>query len=810
MLPVNHILDELRRALAARRLAVLEAPPGAGKTTVVPLALMNEAWLEGRRIVMLEPRRLAAKNAARYMAEALKQKPGETVGYRVRHETCVSATTRIEVVTEGILTRMLQADPALEDVGLLIFDEFHERSLHADLGLALALDARENLRDDLGILVMSATLDGPRVAALLEDAPLIRTEGRQYPVETRYLVPRENDPAVAVAYAARELMASEEGSALAFLPGAGEIRRAAERLQGRVADDIDVVPLYGDLPFSEQERAIRPAAEGRRKLVLATNIAESSLTIEGIRLVIDCGYERAPVFDPPSGMTRLVTRRISQASADQRRGRAGRMAPGICLRLWGEHETARLAQHAPPEILAADLAPLVLELAGWGVRDPGRLRWIDPPPPAGVAQARELLRELGALDVDGRITATGREMLSLPVHPRIGHMLLAARGREMSGLACVCAALLEERDPLNSREVDIELRVTALAGGEGVHRGVRKRLLEAARQIAVRLGTTPAFAPVERLGWLIAQAYPDRVAQRRAGQEPRYRMAGGRGAMLDEADRLAQMPWLAVAEVSGSGRDARIRLAAALTEEDIAALEAEAGETIRVEFERDSRAVIARRVRLAGALVLEAHPVPVPAGSVLPALLGGLRQHGLALLPWTREQESLRQRVEILRHIEPSAWPAFDDQALLASLEDWLAPFLGDITRLSDLSPSLLQQALEYRLGHDRRRELDRQAPEFFRLPTGQRARIDYSGDAPVLAARIQQFFGLKDTPSIANGRLPLTLHLLSPANRPMQVTRDLASFWKNTYAEVRKDLRGRYPKHAWPEDPVSYSQSKN
>ena len=804
MLPVQQVLDELRRALAARRLAVLEAPPGAGKTTVVPLALRDEPWLEGRKIVMLEPRRLAAKNAARFMAQSLHEQPGETVGYRVRHETRVGRATRIEVVTEGILTRMLQADPALEDVGLVIFDEFHERSLHADLGLALALDARANLRDDLGILVMSATLDGARVATLLDDAPVVRTEGRQFPVETRYRAVPGNDIAADLAQAARELMASEQGSLLAFLPGAGEIRRAAEHLKDRIAADTDVVALYGDLPFSEQERAIRPAPEGRRKLVLATNIAESSLTIEGIRLVVDSGYERAPVFHPPSGMTRLVTRRISQASAEQRRGRAGRMAPGICLRLWSEHETARLAQHSPPEMLAADLAPLVLELAGWGVRDPHALRWLDPPPMAGFMQARELLRDLGALDADGRITATGRAMLALPVHPRIAHMLLASRERNIAGLACVCAALLEERDPLAGREADIELRVTALANGAGLARGARQRVLEAARQLASRLGTEIAFQPLERLGWLIAQAYPDRIAQRRPGREPRFRMAAGRGALLDEADRLAAEPWLAVAELGGGERDSRIRLAAALDAEDVAALQAQAGEETRVEFERESRAVIARRVRRVGSLVLEEHPVPVPAALALPALLDGLRRHGLALLPWTREQESLKQRVETLRRLDPS-WPAFDEPALLASLEEWLAPFLDGVTRLADVSSQTLQQALEYRLGHERRRELEKQAPEFFVLPAGQRARIDYSGETPVLAARIQQFFGLESTPAIANGRLPLTLHLLSPANRPMQVTRDLASFWKNTYPEVRKDLRGRYPKHAWPEDPVSY-----
>lgn len=809
-LPVHSVLEELRDVLARKRLAVLEAPPGAGKTTVIPLALLDADWLAGRRIIMLEPRRLAAKNAARFMSRILGEQPGETVGYRVRLETRVGKATRIEVVTEGVLTRMLQDDPALEGVGLLIFDEFHERNLQGDLGLALALDAREHLRDDLALLVMSATLDGARVAALLDDAPVVRTLGRQYPVETRHQgVVAEEDIAIATARAALELMTQEAGSLLAFLPGAGEIRRAVAWLAERVPADVELAPLYGDLSPAEQDRAIRPSGANRRKLVLATNIAESSLTIEGVRLVVDSGLERAPLFDPGSAMTRLVTRRISQASADQRRGRAGRMEAGVCLRLWREADTARMSAHIMPEILVADLAPLVLELAGWGIAQPERLRWLDAPPAAACSQARELLCELGALDERFRITPTGRSMLGLPVHPRLAHMLLAARDAGLGELGCVLAALLEERDPLSAtRDADIDLRIRALASGVGIARGQRLRMLQSAAQIAARAGMTfnvmktNTIAHAERSAFLIAAAYPDRIAQRRPGRDPRFRMAGGRGAMLDRDDSLAQAEWLAVASVAGGGREARILLAAELHADDVARLEAEAGETVDVRFDAASLAVVARRVRKVGSLVLEEHPVPVPAERAVPALLDGIRAAGIDVLPWDSETRSLCERAETLRRIEPDAWPRCDAASLLASLDDWLAPFIQGVTKLAALSPQVMRQALAHRLGHENARRLDDQAPREFELPSGQRVRIDYSGEFPVLAARIQQFFGLHETPAVAGGRLPLMLQLLSPANRPMQVTRDLASFWKNTYPDVRKDLRGRYPKHAWPEDP--------
>lgn len=814
-LPIHSALPELRAAIAGARVTVLEAPPGAGKTTVVPLALLHEPWLQGKKIVMLEPRRLAAKNAARFMAQSLNEKPGDTVGYRVRHETRVSDRTRIEVVTEGILTRMLQHDPALESVGLVIFDEFHERSLQADLGLALVLDARENLREDLGVLVMSATLDGERVAAMLDDAPVVRTEGRKYSVATRYQpVSATDDVAIRTVQAARELMREEHGSLLAFFPGAGEIRRAADWLREHLQDtEIDLAPLFGDLSPVEQDRAIQPSPDGRRKLVLATNIAESSLTIEGVRLVVDSGLERAPLFDPPSGMTRLVTRKISQASANQRRGRAGRNEPGVCLRLWREDHTARMLAHAPPEILAADLAALALELAGWGITEPRKLRWLDAPPTAAFSQARELLRDLGALDESGRITSTGREMLSLPVHPRLAHMLLQGRAQGQGPLAALIAAILEARDPLSGlRQTDIELRLRAVTRGEGIARGPRQRILETARQLAAGARFAREFdaqlkngsAEFSLAGYLIAEAYPDRVARRRAGYEPRYQMAGGRGAMLDGSDSLSQAEWLAVATVSGGGRDARIFLAAELRDEDVAVLEAEAGETVQVRFDVQSGAVVARRVRRVGSLVLEEHPVPVPPDAALPALLAGIREVGLSRLPWTAQTQSICARVETLRRLEPQAWPACDEISLLDTLEEWLAPFMVSARKLSEISANTLHDALLFRVGHDNTRKLEAQAPEFFEMPGGRRVRIDYEQEIPVLAARIQQFFGLHETPAIANGRIPLLLHLLSPANRPMQQTRDLASFWKNTYPQVRKDLRGRYPKHAWPEKPES------
>jgi len=813
-LPVHAVLSELRAALADAHIAVLEAPPGAGKTTVVPLALLEESWLNGKKIIMLEPRRLAAKNAARFMAQSLGEATGQTVGYRVRHESRVSDRTRIEVVTEGILVRMLQQDPALEDIALVIFDEFHERSLQADLGLALVLDARDNLRDDLGVLVMSATLEGQRVAALLDDAPVVRTEGQQFPVTTRYAsMTADDDLALAAARSAIALMREEEGSLLAFFPGAGEIRRAADWLREHGDAHIDITPLFGDLSPAEQDRAIQPAPSGRRKLVLATNIAESSLTIEGVRLVVDAGLERVPVFDPPSGMTRLVTQRISQASADQRRGRAGRNEPGVCLRLWREADTPRMIAHAPPEMLAADLANLALELAGWGISDPAKLRWLDPPPAASFAQACELLTDLGALDASGRITTDGKAMLALPVHPRLAHMLLRGRAQGQGALATILVAILEERDPLAAiRQSDIELRVRAIVSGDGIARGSRQRLLASAKQLAATLGVARELdahvksgtLDMTRAGYLIAEAYPDRIARRRPGQDARYQMAGGRGAFLDAGDSLSQQEWLAVATVSGGGRDARIFLAAELRDEDVAALEAEAGEMVQVTFDAPSGAVVARRVRRVGSLVLEEHPVPVPAGLALPALLKGIRSVGLQRLPWGAQTENLRARVETLRRLEPEAWPACNDASLLATLEEWLAPFAANTRKLAEISPGALHEALLYRMGHERARQLDAQAPETFELPSGQRARIDYSGEIPVLAARIQQFFGLHATPAIANGRLPLSLQLLSPANRPMQLTRDLASFWKNTYPEVRKDLRGRYPKHAWPEDPLT------
>lgn len=812
-LPIHSVLQELRGALAAARVAVLEAPPGAGKTTVVPLALLQEPWLQEKKIVMLEPRRLAAKNAARFIAQSLHEKPGDTIGYRVRHETRISERTRIELVTEGILVRMLQHDPALESVGLVIFDEFHERSLQADLGLALVLDARENLRDDLGVLIMSATLEGERVAAMLNDAPVVRTEGRQFPVTTRYeSVATTDDIALRTAQTAQELMREEAGSLLAFFPGAGEIRRASEWLREHVRDsNIDIAPLFGDLSPAEQDRAIQPSPAGRRKLVLATNIAESSLTIEGVRLVVDSGLERAPVFDPPSGMTRLVTRRISQASANQRRGRAGRNEAGICVRLWREDDTSRMAAHSPPEILSADLAGLALELSGWGISEPRKLRWLDGPPKAAFAQARDLLTDLGALDISGHITSTGREMLALPVHPRLAHMLLKGRARQHGPLAALIAAILEERDPLSgTRQADIELRLRAVVHGDGISRGSRQRILEAARQLAAGAGFAGEFdaqvkqrsADFSLAGFLIAEAYPDRIARRRPGHEPRYQMAGGRGAMLDSADSLSQSDWLAVATVSGGGRDARIFLAAELRHEDIAALEAEAGETMQVRFDVQAGAVVARRVRRVGSLVLEEHPVPVPQVAALPALLTGIRDVGIARLPWTPQTQSLCARVETLRRLEPQAWPGCDASSLLDTLEEWLAPFLPNAKKVSEISANTLHDALLFRLGYENVRKLEAQAPEFFEMPDSRRVRIDYEPEIPVLAARIQQFFGLYETPAIANGRIPLMLHLLSPANRPMQQTRDLASFWKNTYPEVRKDLRGRYPKHKWPEAP--------
>jgi ATP-dependent helicase HrpB len=819
-LPIGAALPELRVALDKAGAAVLEAPPGAGKTTLVPLALLDAAWLKGQKILILEPRRLATRAAARRMASMLGEEVGATVGFRTRLETRVGPKTRIEVITEGILARMLQHDAALDGIGIVIFDEYHERSLDADLGLALTLETRRYLREELRLLVMSATLDGERVAALI-DAPRVTSAGRSFPIELRYLdrPPQERFEA-GVAGAIHRALDDDDGSILVFLPGGAEIRRV-ERQLGDLGRDVTVAPLYGDLPPAAQDAAISPAPKGQRKVVLATSIAETSLTIEGIRIVIDGGLARGPRFDPVTGMTRLVTTRVSQAASVQRAGRAGRLEPGIAYRLWPEREQAQLPPYAPPEIREADLAPLLLTLAASGNSDPGALSWLDPPPAAALAQARTLLVELSALDDAGRITNEGEAIAGLPLHPRLAHMALTAKARGQGWLACAIAALLMERDIVRAtapqaRDADLRLRIDlmnernaarSLPPGLSIDRGGLQRARDAARQIGrhIHVKNDESIDAAEA-GSVLALAYPDRIAQSR-GATGQFRLASGGGAELPASDPLAKEDFLAVAELDGERKTARIFLAAPLSRE---AIEDDFADRIvtsnNIAWDSQSEAVLARRRRALDAIVLDDQPLrDAAAEQVIAALLTGIRELGLAALPWSREAASLRTRVDFLHRTLGDEWPDFSDDALLASLEDWLAPYLTGITRRSQFGQIDLAEALAARLDYAQRRQLDALAPSHIEVPSGSHIAIDYaSGDVPVLAVKLQEMFGATSTPAVGDGKVPLLVHLLSPAGRPLQVTRDLATFWKNVYPQVRGEMRGRYPKHPWPDDPLT------
>jgi len=817
-LPITAVLPAIRAALAAHPAVVLVAPPGAGKTTAVPPALLDAPWLAGRKIVMLEPRRLAARAAAARIAAGRGEAVGETCGWRVRLDSRIGPATRIEVVTEGILTRMIQDDPALEGVGLVIFDEFHERSLQADLGLALALEVQQGLRDDLRLLVMSATLDAAAVAAILGGAPVIESAGRAFPVETTFLArPAPGRLVEAMAQALPGIVAESTGDLLAFLPGGGEIRRVAAAIAGHPAlAGVRIDPLFGDLPAEAQDRAIRPRADGGRKLVLATAIAQTSLTIEGVCGVVDCGQSRVARFDPGSGMTRLVTVPVSRATAEQRRGRAGRLGPGRCWRLWSEAEDRALAPHDSPEILAADLAPLALDLARWGVADAGALAWLDPPPAAHLAQARALLARLGAIDADGRITRHGRAMAALPAHPRLAHMMLMGRERGLGGLACDLAALLAERDILRplggGRDADLRPRLRLLRDGgraDGADRAALARVRDSARDARRRLGLKAGEGAAGRedaAGLLLAYAYPDRIARRRPGGEPRYAMAGGTGARFAEPEPLSGEDWLALADLDGDRREARIFLAAPLSLPEI-----EDGFADRIIAEtvcgwdgREER-VRAVRVRRLDRLVIEEKRDPAPDPARLAAAMAeGVRAMGLACLPWGAETASLRRRVALARAHQPEAgWPDLSDGALLDTLDDWLVPHLDGITRRAQLDRLDLDAALAALLPWEMRRRLDALLPARLTVPSGSVVAIDYSGDEPVLAVRLQEMFGCATTPTLMDGRLPVLLHLLSPARRPVQVTRDLAGFWAGAYRAVKADLKGQYPRHWWPDDPM-------
>ncbi len=803
-LPVDEALPRLKEALAAHTAAVLVAPPGAGKTTRVPLALLDAAWLGGAKIVMQEPRRLAARAAARRMASTLGEAVGEMVGYRVRLDTKVGPRTRIEVVTDGLFLRMLQDDPSLDGIGCVIFDELHERGLETDLSFALVREAQAALRDDLRIVAMSATLDPGPVAERLGGAPVVDSAGRMFPVETRYL-DREPGGRIedTVAAAVRRALTEESGSALVFLPGVGEIRRVGERLDP--GPGVDVAPLYGDLSPSEQDRAIAPSPAGRRKVVLATSIAETSLTIEGVRIVIDSGLMRLPRFSPRSGMTRLETVRVSQASADQRRGRAGRLEPGVCYRLWTEEAQRGLVPFTPPEILDADLAPLALELALWGADD-ATLPWLTPPPAASLATARALLADLGALDDAGKITAHGKAMAKLGQHPRLAHLVLKGRTWGQGRIAALLAAILGERDflrlPPGQRDVDLRHRVDIALSGR--RDGALRLIQEQARRLMPR-DSSNEVPDVSTTGALLALAYPDRIGRRRAGAAGRYLLSGGRGAVLPEGDAMANEEFLVVADLDGSSQDARIFLAAPVTLAEIEELYAKriVDEEIVNWSEREG-AVLARRRRRLGALVLEDKPLARPdADKLKAAMVDGIRRLGLSVLPWSDELARWRERMAFLRTLDES-WPDLSDATLLARLDTWLAPYLDGVSRRSHLQTIPLAEALKAMVPWDRQRELDRLAPTHVDVPSGSRVPIDYGNPAePTLSVRLQEMFGLVDTPRIAGGRVPLTVHLLSPARRPVQVTRDLASFWTSGYRAVKAELKGRYPRHYWPDDPL-------
>lgn len=808
-LPIDAVLPDLLKTLAGSNVLVLQAPPGTGKTTRVPLALRDAEFLQGRKIVMLEPRRLAARSAARFMAMLLGEEVGRTVGYRTRLDTRVSRDTRIEVVTEGILTRLLQSDAELADYGIVIFDEFHERSLQADLGLALVRECQQVLREDLRMLVMSATLDAQPVSTLLGNAPVLSCPGQVFPVEVRYSAPGRKPWLDHLAQVIRDCVANESGSMLVFLPGEGEIRRLIERLEHLPAQ-VSLAPLYGQLSGEEQDRAIAPAPGGQRKIVLATAIAETSLTIEGIRIVIDAGFLRAPSFDPNSAMTRLVTQRVAAANAEQRRGRAGRLGPGICIRLWGEEENSRLQPFAVPEIRQADLTGMVLELAQWGVRDAADLCWLDLPPAASWTQARELLQALEALDASGAITAHGRAILALGLPPRLGHMVVRGRELGLGQAAAELAALLSERDILpRDNGTDLHDRIACLRGEQnfpGVDRGRLQLVREGARRLQERNGGVNNEQG-EDAGRLLALAFPDRIAQRRPGSAARYVLANGRGAFLPEEDRLAREPWLVVADLDGQAREAKIFMAARISQP---ALEATLAPVIQarefVSWDSGSRSVQARQQRVLGALVLEDRALASAAPEKIMAVLArAIAEAGLQVLPWTEALRQWQARVQIMHGLAPAEWPDVSDAALREHIADWAGPYLGGMSRFSHLERFPLHDALTGMLEWSQQQALEQLLPTHLVVLTGSRIGIDYTaGHHPVLAVKLQEMFGLLETPRLANSRVPLTIHLLSPAQRPVAVTQDLASFWKNAYPEVRKDMRGRYPRHPWPEDPFT------
>jgi len=800
-LPIDDALPELLAALKAGPFAVLVAPPGAGKTTRVPLALLDAPWRGDGRIIVLEPRRLAARAAARRMADTLGEQVGETVGYRVRLDVKVSKRTRIEVVTEGVLTRMILDDPELSGVAAVLFDEFHERSLDGDLGLALALDATA-LRDDLRLVVMSATIDGASVARLLSDAPVIESLGRAFPVETHYV---DRDPLARlgdqVASAVMEALRTQTGSALVFLPGQAEIRRTAERLAGRVAANVDIAPLHGQLTPAEQDRAVQPAVAGRRKVVLATSIAETSLTIEGVRVVIDSGYRRVPVYEPSTGLSTLETKRVSRAAADQRRGRAGRTEPGVCYRLWAEGQNAALDAFDRPEILEADLCGLALDLANWGVTEPSKLAFLDPPPRPAWVEAVGLLKSLEALDDAGHITDEGKSLAQLPLHPRLAHMVHRAGAEGDALTAAELAVLIAERG-LGGDGVDIAHRLSRFRSERGQKANEAHQL---ARRWASMAGGSTRGEPGDA-GRHLARAYPDRVAQS-AGARGRFRLANGRAASVDETDALAAAAYLVVTDITGTAANGRIRAATNIDRETIEELfGGEIVEETVMAFDRASKSVRARRVKRLGALRLGDQPAPVHDFEKAAELLAaGVAEGGVGALPWSKEQRAMRARASYLRQVVGEEWPDLSDMALSADGAEWLAPHIAGRTSLDEITADDLGRALDVLLPWAQRSEVERMLPSHFHAPSGSHAPIDYEADnGPALEIRVQELFGLDRHPSVANGKVPLLVILLSPGHKPIQMTRDLPGFWRGSWKDVAKDLKGRYPRHLWPEDPLA------
>ncbi len=809
-LPIEHILPDLRTALHHSNNVILTAEPGAGKTTVVPISLFQETWLNSQKIIMLEPRRIAAIRSAEYMAEQRGERAGETIGYRIRGESVVGKKTRLEVVTEGILTRMLQHDASLNGIGMLIFDEFHERSIHADLGLALALDVQQHLRPDLKIMIMSATIDSASISAMMNNAPVISSKGRTFPVAVRYLPQMNTGPIeTAAANAVVRSLREDTGDILVFLPGQREILKTESLLlQKELSADIHIHSLFGEASSEQQRNALRTALPGTRKVILATNIAETSLTIDGVRIVIDSGLSRTAVFDPRRGMTGLVTVPVSQASAEQRKGRAGRQYEGICYRLWPEHQQANLPQYPMPEILSSDLVPLAMELTLWGDGEAKTLKFLDPPNPGYLSMSRELLKYLGALDRDGNLTPHGCAIGAFPVHPRIAHMLIKAKDIGCGNLACELAALLDDREAVRGKgetDIDLHLRYERVFGKIRSSALLPKRIAELVNRLRrmLDLPSGQERQQSDRLGLLLAFAYPERIGKRRTGE--RYQLAGNMVASLPKGSAMSRHEFLAVGDVDGAGSDIKIFLAEPLTKDELLEHFSEQIE-VKKEFVWDEKSVSvsSRTVSRFGSLEIAERFHAPDQDDAKELMIAAVKSKGLAVLPWSRESEEFRMRSEWLRKQQIiHDWPDLSDAHLLATLNNWLSPFLNGIVRLTQLSKLSMQDILRSLFSYQQIKDLERLAPSHHTVPTGSSIALDYSAEQPVLAVRIQEMFGETDTPTVAGGQRKVLLHLLSPARRPLAVTQDLPSFWKNAYLEVRKDMRGQYPKHYWPENPL-------